>query len=366
MILNRYIAAELLKPVAAICTLLAFIYCAFSASRYLDDALSGQLSLDTIFTLVGLRLLIALDMLLPIALYLSSVLTMGRLRSDFEITAMQAAGVGEGRLLRTVFAVCLLVALVVGAISIFARPWAYTQDYTIKEIARASLNLNRLQPGTFFEGPQGDAVIYAANRDAKTGHLQNVFARYQTGDGDRRHIQVIHADSLYQKPGSPTRPGDLIFNDGRVYDLDRRGSGDRVLHFHRMVVHLGVPEISIDNRKAMPTTQLLGAHKGKQTAELEWRFLAPLAALLLGLLGVPLSRAGPRRGGRYARLVVAVLVYAGYFYLANIARTWVAHGAVGAWLPGIWWAPAVLLVLLIALTAHPLARLRRHRAAARP
>lgn len=361
MILDRYIANELIKPVVAICGLLAFIFGAYSASRYLADALTGQLSTHTILILVGLKVLIALDVLLPISLYLSAVLSMGRLRQDFEMTAMAAAGIGEGHIQRTVFVVCLLVAVVVGGISVFARPWAYTKSYRIQQVSAASLDLKRIQPGSFFQTPQNNGVIFAARRNPQTGHLQDVFAQHETGQGKTRHTQVIHAASLYQEKGSLTHPGNLVFQDGRAYDLDRNGQNDRVVHFHRLVLKLGTPQISVsDKRKAMPTHELIGAHSGDEVAELEWRLIAPLSTLLLGMLGVPLSRAAPR-GGRYARVVIAVLVYAVYYYLANIARTWVKHGTVGAYLPGVWWAPAGLGLLLLILGAHPLAFRRRRR-----
>lgn len=363
MILDRYIAVELLKPVVAICGLLAFIFGAYSASSYLADALTGQLSTHTILQLVGLKVLIALDMLLPISLYLASVLAMGRLRTDFEMTAMSAAGVGEGRIMGTVFVVCVLVAVAAGSVSLFARPWAYTKSYTIREISEASIDLNRVQPGTFFQGPQGDEVIFAAGRNHQTGHLQNVFAEYESGSGDNQHTEVIHAQSLFQKKGTLTRPGNLVFLNGRAYNLDRHGEGDRTLHFRHLIIQLSQPHISVsDKRKAMPTAQLLHARSGEDIAELEWRLAAPLTTLLLGLLGVPLSRAAPRRG-RYARLVVAVLVYAAYYYLANIARTWVEHGDVAPYLPGIWWAPTGLALLLSLLSLRPLAWWRQRRAA---
>ncbi|HDO34389.1 MAG TPA: LptF/LptG family permease, partial [Chromatiales bacterium] len=88
----------------------------------------------------------------------------------------------------------------------------------------------------------------------------------------------------------------------------------------------------------------------------------PLSTVLLAILGIPLSRARPRQG-RYAKMLVAVLVYAGYYSLDIMLKVWVGRGVLGT-LPGVWLAPGALA--LVALTAwhQPLATLRRRRAGA--
>ena len=58
-------------------------------------------------------------------------------------------------------------------------------------------------------------------------------------------------------------------------------------------------------------------------------------------MAVPLSRVRPR-SGRYARVLLAAVIYALYFNFIGIARTEVERGA----LPHLWWAPAGLAVFL--------------------
>ena len=100
---------------------------------------------------------------------------------------------------------------------------------------------------------------------------------------------------------------------------------------------------------------LVVSHAPEDVAELQWRLSTPVSMLLLGLLGVPLSRAKPRQS-KYAKMGTAILIYSGYYLLCTSARTWVQHGTMPS-LPGIWWAPALLFLVLVAVASWPLPRL---------
>ena len=75
--------------------------------------------------------------------------------------------------------------------------------------------------------------------------------------------------------------------------------------------------------------------------------LHSVVTVLLGLLGFPLSRAEARQG-KYSKLLAAVFVYAVYYNLNVMAKTWVEQGVVGPF-PGIWWVNALLAALVLAL-----------------
>jgi lipopolysaccharide export system permease protein len=80
------------------------------------------------------------------------------------------------------------------------------------------------------------------------------------------------------------------------------------------------------------------------SAEFQWRISTPFSALLLALLAIPLSRSRPREG-RYARILGALIIYAVYFNLVDVSRTWVEQGTARF----IWWAPGLLATFVLAL-----------------
>jgi len=60
MIIDRYIMREIIKPTIAVCGILVFIFGCYMATRFLADALVGELPGATIILLILLRIAIAL------------------------------------------------------------------------------------------------------------------------------------------------------------------------------------------------------------------------------------------------------------------------------------------------------------------
>ena len=98
---------------------------------------------------------------------------------------------------------------------------------------------------------------------------------------------------------------------------------------------------------ASSTPVLWGNRGSYEKAELQWRVAMPLATILLAALAIPLSRSGPRQG-RFAKLFIAVVIYAVYMNFLAVARSWVEHGVITAGL-GLWWVHGALLTVIFIL-----------------
>jgi lipopolysaccharide export system permease protein len=110
---------------------------------------------------------------------------------------------------------------------------------------------------------------------------------------------------------------------------------------------------------AASTTHLRSSDSAPDIAEFQWRESTSVTTLLLGMLGVPLSRAHPRQH-RNTKVGIALLIYAGYYLLYESARTWVQIGVIPP-IPGLWIAPASLALVLIVALLEPQLGLRwRH------
>ena len=131
LIIDRYIMREIVKPTVTICVVLIFIFGCYTATRYLADAVSGQLSGTTVIFFILLKIAIALEVLLPTTLYLSVVIALGRMYKDSEMTALSACGVSKARVLRPVFLVSLVIAVIVSCLSLYIRPWAYQPVFPV-------------------------------------------------------------------------------------------------------------------------------------------------------------------------------------------------------------------------------------------
>ena len=327
--------------------LLVLIFAGYSSAVKLTDA-TGLLQPATVAKLIFLNTLVALEVLLPTALYLSIVATLGRLYRDSEMAALNAAGIGEPRILMAVLKFSIFIALIVAVISIFGRPWAYQQSYQLEAEAAAEFNINQIEPGKFLELQDNTYVLFAKGVDKANDKLTGVFM--QTGEPGKSRI--IYAQEAHMPQADPDIPKSVKFTNGYGYLLDRTGANDVVLKFKSLVLHLKEDaRTESRKRKAIPTAQLRLSDKPKEIAEYQWRLSTPVATLLLAMLAVPLSRKAPREN-RYGGFALAILVYIALFNLASMARNWLEQEKIGA-LPGIWWVYMLAFLLFLVLFYWP-------------
>lgn len=349
MIIDRYIMREIIKPTVAVCGILVFIFGCYMATRFLADALVGQLPGTTVILLILLRIAIALEVLLPTTLYLSVVVALGRLYKDSEMTALSACGVSRGRILRPVFFTALLIGVIVAGLSLFIRPWAYDKYYRLKAHAEANFDLRRMNDGTFYETENGARVIYAEKVDKQQDEARRVFIRTKRDDT----LQVIYAGKANQSIDPASGRQILIFTDGSLYEFSRTGEAGRVIQFEQSAMPLeDKNELHLKYRvKSISTGSLARSDDSREIAEFQWRLSTPLATVLLAMLGVPLSRSSPRRG-KYAKVTTAVVIFAVYYNLSALTKKWVEKGILDT-IPGIWWMQLLLAGLLLVLLWPP-------------
>ena len=155
MIISRYLLREILGPLVVALGVLCALFTSFGAAAFLSDAVNGLLPMNMIFQVIGLRTLIALEVLIPISLYLAVVMALGRLYADSEMTALFALGLTTARLMGIVLGLSLCMAVIVAGLSLVVRPWAYARSHQLASLAAASLNTQNMQAGTFYGGKNG-------------------------------------------------------------------------------------------------------------------------------------------------------------------------------------------------------------------
>jgi lipopolysaccharide export system permease protein len=347
MIIRHYLLREILRPFALMLTVLCVLFMGYGAAGFLADAVNGLLPTSMIVQVIGLQTLIALEMLIPISLYLSVVMALGRLYADSEMTALFALGWTTSRLMSAVFGLSLCTAVIVAGLSLVARPWAYARSHELASVAGASLNSNNMQAGTFYVTGKGERTIYIERREGPAAPAGGVFIQLRLRGGGTRIIYAASIEQLSPAEGGPR----FHLSGAHVYDIDVDGSASEVgLNANDLNLHLVSPAVHPPDYSAIAasTTHLRSSESAPDIAEFQWRESTSVTTLLLGMLGVPLSRAQPRQH-RNTKVGIALLIYAGYYVLYESARTWVQIGVLPP-TPGLWIAPALLaLVLIVAL-----------------
>ena len=320
---------------------LVALFACFSSARYLAQAVTETLGVYFMIKLILLKTLIALEVLVPIALYTSVVIGLGRLHRDREIVAMNAAGAGDKNIIGPVMMVSIPIALAVGYLSLQARPWAYETSYRLDATAKADLNTDRFQPGRFYGNEENGTVIYIGAKDEESGEMDRIF--YYTRKDGTSEVTVALSATQDLEDGRLR----VNLNDGWLYRLQRASAEAELASYEKLVRFHKDPQASIGyKRKAQTTATLLESGNPEDIAEAQWRLSRPVATLLLALIAIPLSRSSPRQG-KNERVFTAALVFAVYYNLSGVAQTWVERGMLDE-IPGVWWLH-VLMALVAAM-----------------
>jgi len=344
--LNRYFSKELAQTFAGVSIVLLVVILGQSFVSLLAKVMRGKLPSDVIVSMLGLGILKSAILLIPFALLLAIMLTLGRYYRDSEIYAIKASGISSRSLLS--YASLLFIPLIVFLfyLSIYSAPWAEQKIETIKQKAGGFTDIYSLTPGQFIESNQGNWVVFVEESDRESGEVKNVFI-YDRRGGKVAMETAQHAEQKYlAELGGES----LVLQKGQRYEGTPGEGGFTLLAFDQHAVRIPEFDLNVDtqNPEFKSTDDLLESKLLPDIAEFQWRISVPIAAILLALLAFPLSIANPRQG-RFAGLAVAIVIYLIYSNLLILAENWVADGRLPV-MPGMFAVHAVMLVFVIILS----------------
>lgn len=344
-IISRYLIKEIVITLAGVATVLFLIFISGQLVTLYGMAASGNLQVKSILIALGLQSIANMVFVLPLSFYLAILLAFSRLYRDNEMVVLQACGISQWRVLRSVMLLAVLFSLLVSYLSLYLVPWAESETELVYKKSEQRGTLESLSSGRFKELPKGEGVVYVQEYDSKALRMKKIFVqnRYKQQDA------VITAASGYRRFDDKTGDQFLILEDGYRYDAQTKTTQAAVIQFERHGVRIDEEQakpLGELRQRSMPTVELLKRGSGPDQAEFQWRVSTALFCVVLAMLGIPLSRTSPRQG-RYAKLALALLIYIIYTNLLNVSRAWLNKNAIDVWI-GMWWVH--LLGLLVALS----------------
>jgi lipopolysaccharide export system permease protein len=338
-IIDRYLLRETIRTFLGVTIVLMLILLGDQFARGLARAAADRIPREAVLKLMALTSLEYLSLMVPAAFFFAVMLTLGRFYRDSEMAALNACGVGAGRLLRPLLGVAAVVAAGLAFLSFDTVPWAARKSTEIRQEGARQLQLTALEPGRFRSASAGRLVFYARDRN-RAGQLTGVFIQQRIGE----QVEIVTAARAAQRISLERDENYLVLYDGVRY-TGRPGSPEfRTARFEEHGIPLPVPgrDSPAQQRRQLSTFALLGTGSAEDHAELHWRLSAPASLLVLTLLAVPLGRTPPR-SGRYGRMGFAILVFVIYSNMLGVAHKLLEDGRTPGWL-GLWWVHGALLV----------------------
>jgi lipopolysaccharide export system permease protein len=367
-IVDRYLARELLLSFLAATLILLLITVGGTVADLLKKIAVGRIPADLLFALIGLRTVDALTVLAPLAVFVGVQLAYGRLYRESEMAVFAASGLSLTGLVRPLLLLAVPLTLVMALISFWAAPAAVRASQTLLQEASRSLIIAGLEPGRFVELPNHDGMMYVDKMNADGTQFEKMFVASERNNKDESStdLNVITATSgeLFHDANGVERY--LGLNDGFRVEGVIGQDNYRLMRYARNDIKL--PDNETDTttdsvKRAAPTTELLASNDPVQRAELHWRLSAPISTLILILLALPLAKSSPREP-RYARLLIALLVWVIYFNGMALARSWISQGQLNP-LAGFWWLhiPVALIAAYLLWSSQQLPKPRAMRGA---
>ena len=341
-IIERYITRELLLPFLVVTVILIGLFVSFSVARFLTGAVSEILGTAAMFKLVALKTIIALEVLVPIAFYVAVIHGLSRMNRDQEINVLRSVGYSDNRIAYTVFLAALPVAVLSGILSIYARPWAYAESYVMDAQAEAELNINRFQPGRFYGSEKSGRIVLVRDKDDAEKRMEGIFHYIRTAESR----EIIVATEGYQRAVTLEQRPHIELYEGQIYRLEYAAIKDSMVQFDKMTYFDESDQILNYRRKAASTRALWDSELPREIAELQWRLSRPVETVLLALIAVSFTRSVPRKDKSDRTFIAAALLFAVYYNLSGLAKTWLEQGVVAA-MPGVWWLYGLLFVIVI-------------------
>jgi LPS export ABC transporter permease LptF/LPS export ABC transporter permease LptG len=284
---------------------------------------------------------------IPMAVLIGVLLGLGRMSADSEIIALTALGIGRRRILLPVGVLATTGAVLTMLMTLWLGPMSLRTLRGLEAGLNASLINFAVQPRVFEEQfPR--MVLYVNDISASGTHWRGVFLAEAGGENGSRLTLAENAIVI-----AAPRQGklELHLQGGSTHDFDRNDPD------HYSVTSFGQSDIPIELTGLLPTqareikndersiadlAREPGPNWREARVELHRRLAFPAACFAFALIAVPIG-AQPRRGGRAAGSLIAVLLIAAY-YLVLILGTGMARQGNLPPVVGLWLANSLLVV----------------------
>ncbi len=338
-IIDRAFYREVTQTSLIVTVVFVVLYLVISLVSLLAKAASGKLPVQIIFILLGLQTVKNLSLILPLAIFIGILLTLGRWYRDSEMTVLAACGVGLFHFLRPTWIVAAWAAGMVALISLYFSPLASSLIDKVKSESAGPYEFG-IAAGQFNRARKGGSVFYV-ERVNKDGSLENIFvSNEQLG---KRGVLV--AKSGFEFTNQKTGDRFVVLHDGTRYEGTPGQADYKILRYQTYGVRIEpeIPAAPVTGLGELPTRQLLASNDRQMRAEWQWRLAKPVSLFILATLALVFAYTDVRRG-RFANLFTAIFIYFMYANLLGIALALVRQERIPLGI-GLWWVHACFAVL---------------------
>lgn len=329
-LIQRYLFRQIALPVIGACASLAGIGILSQSLDQLEVIVERGQSVWVMLKLTLLAVPQLLAVILPIGLFVGTLIALTRLQREQELTAAYASGMTRWRMIEPGARLAAVIALLMLITNVLIQPWAQREARDQAFEIRTDLAALLVEEGRFVQGPNG-LTVYVQEIE-QNGLLKNLFIYIEDGDEvttwdasearfgrvDGQPVLTMQAGS-WQQYSSAGVLQQLSF-DGYVFPLGQYVTDTETVRYKPSDLYL--------DQLFDPSAQLIetAGSRGELVAEAHARLSSPLYALaamamaLTAILGGAFSRTG--YSGRIAKASAAFLLVRIVGYTVVAASAW--------------------------------------------
>ncbi|MFS8859150.1 LptF/LptG family permease [Synechococcus sp. H60.4] len=346
-LLERYLFGQMLTPLLAGIAGGTLLLLAGRLFTLAERLVEGSVPPLTVLRLLMLDLPEMVVLGMPIAAFFATLLTLGKLSGNSEITAMRAAGIPFTRIFRPLLLVGLLMSLSAFLISNVLLPASKREIRRIDQQALLAQATSPVQYDVFFKTA---GVGGTESLDNLWFFIRQVDPRLNT----MQDVTILRVDPL---PGGKYRLAEVTLAAQAVWNGLDWTLSEGVTHRYGPD-GLSLAEEPFD-RKPLAVSQDLAAllqppvppnelslpelaerisrlarsnlNTQPLRTEFHMRFSLPLASFFAVLISLPLGSSTARRVGRYGGVVFGILLVFAYYVVLSVSRSLGEAGALPPW-----------------------------------
>ena len=287
--------------------------------QFLEKAANGELSVELMLTMILWRIPSSLELILPLSLTLSVLLVLGRMNQDSELTIMHSAGYSNASIFRLILIPALIIAALVGWLSLFLSP-EIARELDRQVVAKRNLTVfDTVVPGRFQTDHSG-RLIYAEAISEDRESLIDIFIVEPSQNSNR---EIFLTGKTARQELNDGEKYLVLFDGFKHVGTDTRLDWE-ISKFDRYLIRLNT-NVS-DRPAALDTKSLKDLVKSGRPPELaivSWRLSLPLVCLFMLPWAFLLGRGSPRHSP-FVWIIPIILIQFTYITALSLAQKAVA------------------------------------------
>ncbi|HRY30236.1 MAG TPA: LptF/LptG family permease [Elusimicrobiota bacterium] len=345
--ITKYFLEEFLQPLFVSYGALVILVLVAELMEQMDKFISGKAGVWMVMQYLLSLLPMRSMEVLPVAVLLATLFSLGNLSRRQEITAAMSGGIHPWRCVKLLLATGALLSVLTLALSEWVVPFANRHAKKIWKMDIRHLgSFRQTRFDNLTMAGQGGVFYSIGTLDVEKGILEDLVVEWFENGRPRRQIQAEKAE---------WRPGEgWVFNNGveRIFSDDAFALATQTPFSEKTVALEASPEDLIPKEpeaeemnykqynRHIRRLRRLGVSTRRQEVELHMKLAFPLTSFIVLLLGIPFGF--QKTGGKVKAIGMALAVAFFYFGLMEVGR------AVGqkSWCPTIlaaWLANLVFL-----------------------